>query len=72
MDGIQEFLRREATQALEKWKTAERFLEQTSDPQLMDFAIYSAEAAKQKYLYILRILRQREEEDEADGGLTVL
>ena len=72
MDGIQEFLRREAAQALGKWKAAERFLEQTSDPQLMDFAIYSVEAAKQRYLYILRILRQREEEDGADGSLTVL
>lgn len=46
MDGIQEFLRREAAHGFGKWKTAERFLEQTPDPQLMDFAIYSCGGGK--------------------------
>lgn len=72
MDGIREFLHQEAVRALQKWKEAERFVQQASDPQLMDFAIYSAEAAKKKYLYLLRILRQKEAQSEADESLTVL
>ncbi len=64
MNGTREFLQNEAVKALEKWKMAERFLEEISDSTLMDFAIYNMEAAKQKYLYILRILRQQEEKEK--------
>ena len=64
MNGTREFLQNEAVKALEKWKMAERFLEERSDSTLMDFAIYNMEAAKQKYLYILRILRQQEEKEK--------
>ncbi len=57
-------LRAEAKEALLKWKSAEKFLNEVSDPALVDFAIYRLEAVRRKYIYLLRLIRQ---EDEKNG-----
>jgi len=53
-------LREEARAALSKWKTAEKFLNEVSDPALVDFAIYELEAARRKYIYILGKIREED------------
>ncbi len=40
--------------ALQKWKDATRFFESVSDPELMDYAIYDMEAARRRYMFLLR------------------
>lgn len=41
-------------EALNSWKDATRFFESVSDPELMDYAIYDMEAARRKYMFLLR------------------
>lgn len=40
--------------AREEWKTAEKFFHTVSDPDLVDHAIYKLEAAKTRYIYLLK------------------
>lgn len=37
-----------------EWESAERTFHDVSDPDLVDFAIYNVEAAKAKYIYLLK------------------
>ncbi|MGQ9779605.1 MAG: YaaL family protein [Bacillota bacterium] len=46
--------------ARDEWLTAQRFFECVSDPDLVDQAIYSIEAAERKYMYLLRLAKARE------------
>ena len=46
--------KRDIEQALAKWKAAERYFESVQDTDLMDFAIYEMEAARRKYVLLLR------------------
>ena len=48
----------EIQEALKKWKDATRFFESVSDPELMDYAIYQMEAARRKYILLLRRYNQ--------------
>ena len=43
--------------ARDEWNAAERYFQTVSDPELVDHAIYSLEAARRKYLYLFRQLR---------------
>lgn len=40
--------------ALAAWKDAERYFENVSDPELIGFAAYEMEAARRKYLFLLK------------------
>ncbi len=39
------------------WQAAENYFQNVDDPDLIDFAIYDMEAAKKKYVYMLRKAR---------------
>ena len=49
--------------AYAEWQAAENYFENVADPDLVDFAIYDMEAAKKKYIYMLK--RARAEYGEA-------
>ena len=36
------------------WMAAQNFFENVTDPDLIDYAIYDIEAAKRKYMYLLK------------------
>ncbi len=44
--------------ALDEWKAAENYLNSTTDPELVEYAIFDLEAARRKYAYMLKKLRQ--------------
>lgn len=44
--------------ALERWKAALEFYENVKDPDLIDFAIYDMEAARRKYIFLLKQSKQ--------------
>jgi len=46
-------------EAREEWQTALNYFENVSDPELVDFAIYRVEAARRKYMYLLKQARVR-------------
>jgi len=51
--------------AYSEWQAAENYFDNVDDPDLIDFAIYDMEAAKKKYVYMLRKAREGYgEEDE--------
>lgn len=43
--------------ARDEWYAAERYFQVVSDPELVDHAIFSLEAARRKYLYLFRQVR---------------
>lgn len=53
-DGTQEDRKRDIEQALAQWKEAERYFQSVQETDLMDFAIYEMEAARRKYVLLLR------------------
>ncbi|MFR5931746.1 MAG: DUF2508 family protein [Oscillospiraceae bacterium] len=53
-DGEQEDRKRDIEQALAQWKEAERYFQSVQETDLMDFAIYEMEAARRKYVLLLR------------------
>ncbi|HHU63678.1 MAG TPA: YaaL family protein [Clostridiales bacterium] len=40
--------------AKKDWMAAQNFFENVTDPDLIDYAIYDIEAAKRKYMYLLK------------------
>ena len=40
--------------AMEQWQEARRYFENVSDTDLVDYAIYEAEAARRKYMLLRR------------------
>ena len=53
-DGPAESRIAEINRALARWKDAVRYFETVSDPELVDFAIYEMEAARRKYMFLLK------------------
>jgi len=47
-------------EALEQWKNAIAFFETACDEDMIEFAIYDMEAAKRKYLFLLKHSRLKE------------
>lgn len=43
--------------ARNEWLSARRYFECVSDPDLVDQAIYSMEAAERRYMYLLRLAK---------------
>jgi len=52
--GISPAARAGVQEALAAWKDAKRYFETVSDPELVGFAVYEMEAARRKYLYLLK------------------
>jgi hypothetical protein len=50
-------LRRQMEAAKREMEAAEAYFQNVTDPELVDHAIYTMEAAKRKYLYLYRQLR---------------
>lgn len=44
-------------EARDEWLNARRYFECVSEPDLVDQAIYSMEAAERKYMYLLRLAK---------------
>ncbi len=40
--------------ALQEWKNAVTYFESVSDPELIDYAAYGIEAARRKYVFLLK------------------
>ena len=47
----------EAQKAKLEWEAAQNYFDNISDPDLVDFAIYDLEAAKRKYVYLMKKAR---------------
>ncbi len=47
-----------ANKALQDWKIAELYLQNSADPALVDYAVHQSEAARKKYLYLLEMARK--------------
>jgi len=50
--------------AYSQWQAAENYFDSVDDPDLIDFAIYDMEAAKKKYVYLLKKARECYGEDD--------
>lgn len=44
--------------AHEEWQDAEKFFNSITDPDLIDHAIYRLEAAKSRYIYLLKLAKK--------------
>ncbi|MCE5234501.1 MAG: DUF2508 family protein [Clostridiaceae bacterium] len=47
-------MREEVGKALRAWQDAVKYFESVQDPELVDFAIYEMEAARRKYMFLLK------------------
>lgn len=47
-------MRADVAKALREWQDAVRYFENVRDPDLVDFAIYEMEAARRKYMFLLK------------------
>ena len=45
-------------QALRAWQDAQKYFDSVSDPDLVDVAIYDMEAARMRYMYMLKCIKQ--------------
>ncbi|MBR5292236.1 MAG: DUF2508 family protein [Clostridia bacterium] len=50
--------------AMEQWQEARRYFESVSDTDLVDYAIYEAEAARRKYMLLLKRYAQERQQTE--------
>lgn len=50
--------------AMEQWQEARRYFESVSDTDLVDYAIYEAEAARRKYMLLLRRYAEERQQTE--------
>ena len=46
--------REQVALALQAWKDSEKYFENVSDPELVEFAVYEMEAARRKYMFLLK------------------
>lgn len=54
-----EALIKSVRQAMREWSTAQQFFESVSEPELVDYAVYSLEASRKKYMYLLKKARDK-------------
>jgi len=45
------------TEAKEEWVQAQNYFDNVSEPDLVDYAIYRLEAAKKRYMYLMKQAR---------------
>jgi len=48
-------------EAHQEWLAAKRFFDSAEDPDLVDYAIYSLQAAEKKYIYLWKQMRKKME-----------
>jgi hypothetical protein len=46
-------------EAHDEWKNSENFFEYVTEPDLIDYAIFKMEAARIKYIYLLKQVRKK-------------
>ncbi|MCX7571916.1 YaaL family protein [Tumebacillus sp. DT12] len=61
----EEKLKAEIDAAQKEWKIAREHINYVSDPELIDHAIFSLEAAERKYGYLLRQAKKRHAQKQA-------
>lgn len=61
----EEKLKAEIDAAKKEWKIAREHINYVSDPELIDHAIFSLEAAERKYGYLLRQAKKRHAQKQA-------
>jgi len=44
----------EIAAAKREWEAAKNYFEYVSEPELIDYAVFALEAAKRKYMYLLK------------------
>lgn len=58
--------------AHKEWKDKESYFESVTEPDLIDYAIYDMEAAKLKYVYLLKKIKEWDSrlvyQEESDDG----
>lgn len=54
VDVNDEMMIKALQEAKENWQTARIYFDHATDPDLIDHAIYSIEAAERKYMYLLK------------------
>jgi len=59
--------RAEIKKAYDDWRGAQNYFENVSDPDLIDFAIYDLEAAKRRYVYMLKKVRPQDDANDMNG-----
>ncbi len=52
----------EVKRAYAAWQAAENYFDNVADPDLIDFAIFDMEAAKKRYVYMLKKARELHKE----------
>lgn len=57
-ENVMDDLVEELKKAKNEWIAAEKYFESVSDPDLVEYAIYNMEAAKRKYIYLLKKARE--------------
>jgi len=57
-ENVKDDLVEELKRAKNEWIAAEKYFESVSDPDLVEYAIYNMEAAKRKYIYLLKKARE--------------
>lgn len=57
----------DALKALDEWHAAESYFNSINDPDLVEYALYELEAAKRKYEYLMRKLRDGDAAWESGG-----
>ena len=50
-------------QARQEWVNAKSYFDNVVDPDLVDYAVYSVEAAERKYMYLLKRARLEDAQD---------
>jgi len=54
-------LRQQVENAKNEWLAARFYFNNLTDPELIDYAIYTLEAAERKYMYLLKQLKSQED-----------
>ena len=49
-------------QALSAWQDSQNYFKNVSDPDLVDYAIYDMEAARKRYVYMLKCARKEQQD----------
>jgi hypothetical protein len=54
---MRQFEEEKVRKAYREWEDAKNYFEYVSEPELVDYAVYAIEAAKRRFLYMLRQCR---------------
>jgi|LSQX01.2.fsa_nt_gb hypothetical protein len=57
----EKLLREQVEAAKKDWLAARSYFDSLSDPDLVDYAVYSIEAAERKYMYLLKQLKSEQQ-----------